>query len=59
MQASLELLSIDVPERIHTERLIPRCPQPGDGAALNAAIWLLLTRLSQLAVAFLGFRLLR
>ena len=38
MEASLDLLLIDVPERIHTERLILRCPQPGDGAALNAAV---------------------
>ena len=38
MEASLDLLLIDVPERIHTERLILRCQQPGDGAALNAAV---------------------
>jgi RimJ/RimL family protein N-acetyltransferase len=38
MDASLDLLLIDVPERIVTERLILRCPQPGDGAALNAAV---------------------
>jgi len=31
-------LLIDVPERIETERLILRCPQPGDGAAVNAAV---------------------
>ena len=34
----MEPLLIDVPERIETERLILRCPQPGDGAAVNAAI---------------------
>ena len=27
-----------MPERIDTERLILRCPQPGDGAAVNAAV---------------------
>ncbi len=31
-------LLIDVPERIETERLILRCPRPGDGAAVNAAV---------------------
>ncbi len=31
-------LLIDVPERIATERLIIRCAEPGDGAALNAAV---------------------
>jgi len=31
-------LLIHVPERIVTERLIIRCPQPGDGAVLNAAV---------------------
>ena len=34
----MDLLLIDVPERIATERFILRCPQPGDGAAINAAI---------------------
>jgi len=29
---------IDVPERVLTERFIARCPQPGDGAAVNAAV---------------------
>jgi ribosomal-protein-serine acetyltransferase len=29
---------IDVPERVLTERFIVRCPQPGDGAAVNAAV---------------------
>ena len=31
-------LLIDVPECIVTERLILRCPKPGDGTALNAAV---------------------
>jgi RimJ/RimL family protein N-acetyltransferase len=31
-------LLIDVPERIATERLLLRRPQPGDGAQLNAAV---------------------
>ena len=31
-------LLIHVPERIVTARLIVRCAQPGDGAALNAAV---------------------
>ena len=31
-------LLIHVPERIVTARLIVRCPQPGDGAVLNAAV---------------------
>jgi RimJ/RimL family protein N-acetyltransferase len=34
----MEPLLIDVPERIGTERFILRCPQPGDGAAINAAV---------------------
>jgi RimJ/RimL family protein N-acetyltransferase len=34
----MDPLLIDVPERIETERLLLRCPQPGDGAALNAAV---------------------
>ena len=34
----MDLLLIDVPERIATERFILRCPQRGDGAAINAAI---------------------
>ena len=29
---------IDVPERVLTERFIARCPQPGDGATVNAAV---------------------
>ena len=28
---------IDVPERIETERLVLRCPRPGDGALVNEA----------------------
>ena len=31
-------LLIEVPERIVTARLVLRCPRPGDGAALNAAV---------------------
>jgi RimJ/RimL family protein N-acetyltransferase len=31
-------LLVDVPERWLTERLILRCPRPGDGAMLNAAV---------------------
>jgi RimJ/RimL family protein N-acetyltransferase len=34
----MDPLLIDVPERIDTERLILRCPQPGDGAPVNAAV---------------------
>ena len=34
----MDLLLTEVPERIETERFILRCPQPGDGAAINAAI---------------------
>ena len=34
----MDPLLIDVPERIETERLILRCPQPGDGVVVNAAI---------------------
>ena len=34
----MDLLLIDVPQRVSTERFILRCPQPGDGAAINAAI---------------------
>ena len=34
----MDKLLIDVPERIETERFILRCPQAGDGAAINAAI---------------------
>jgi RimJ/RimL family protein N-acetyltransferase len=31
-------LLIDVPERIESERFTLRCPQPGDGARINAAV---------------------
>ena len=34
----MDKLLIDVPERIETERFILRCPQAGDGAAINGAI---------------------
>lgn len=34
----MDPLLIDVPERVLTERFIARCPQPGDGAAVNAAV---------------------
>ena len=34
----MDPLLIDVPQRIDTERLLLRPPQPGDGAALNAAV---------------------
>lgn len=34
----MDPLLIDVPERIETQRLILRCPQPGDGAVVNAAV---------------------
>lgn len=34
----MDPLLIDVPERIDTDRFILRCPQAGDGAAINAVI---------------------
>ena len=34
----MDLLLIAIPERIDTERFVLRCPQPGDGAVINAAI---------------------
>jgi RimJ/RimL family protein N-acetyltransferase len=34
----MDLLLIDVPDRIDTERFILRCPRRGDGAAVNAAL---------------------
>jgi RimJ/RimL family protein N-acetyltransferase len=34
----MDPLLIDVPARICTERFVLRCPRPGDGAELNAAI---------------------
>lgn len=33
----MDPLLIDVPSRLETERLILRCPQPGDGPVLHAA----------------------
>lgn len=38
MDPLLKPLLVDVPERIETDRLILRCPQPGDGPAVNAAV---------------------
>jgi ribosomal-protein-serine acetyltransferase len=34
----MDPLLIDVPERLATDRLIVRCPRPGDGAVLHEAI---------------------
>ena len=34
----MDPLLIDVPERLETERLVLRCPRPGDGPAVNAAV---------------------
>lgn len=34
----MDPLLIDVPDRLETERFILRCPRPGDGAAINAAV---------------------
>lgn len=34
----MDPLTIDLPERIETERLLLRSPRPGDGAVLNAAV---------------------
>ena len=34
----MDPLLIDVPTRIETERLVLRCPRPGDGPALNLAV---------------------
>ncbi|HEX7435941.1 MAG TPA: GNAT family protein [Caldimonas sp.] len=34
----MDPLLIDFPERIETERLVLRCPRPGDGPALSAAV---------------------
>lgn len=33
-----EAILMDIPEAFETERLLIRCPQPGDGAAVNQAI---------------------
>ncbi len=38
MMKTVDPLLIDVPELLHTERLVLRCPRPGDGPVLNAAI---------------------
>lgn len=35
---AMDPLLIDVPDRVSTERLVLRCPRPGDGPDLNAAI---------------------
>jgi ribosomal-protein-serine acetyltransferase len=35
---SIDPLMVEVPERVHTTRFILRCPRPGDGVALNAAV---------------------
>lgn len=37
----------DVPSALHTPRLLMRCPQPGDGAAVHAAVVSTLTALRQ------------
>ena len=34
----MDPLLIDVPERLETERLVLRCPRPGDGPAVNVAV---------------------
>jgi RimJ/RimL family protein N-acetyltransferase len=34
----MDPLLIDVPERLETERLVLRCPRPGDGPAVNRAV---------------------
>lgn len=34
----MDPLLIDIPERIDTPQLVLRCPRPGDGVALNAAV---------------------
>ncbi len=35
---TIDPVLVDVPERIHTARLILRAPRPGDGAVLNAGV---------------------
>ena len=42
----LDLRSLVVPDEFETERLLIRCPLPGDGAAVNAALAESLPRLS-------------
>jgi len=34
----MDPLLLDVPERLETERLVLRCPRPGDGPAVNVAV---------------------
>jgi RimJ/RimL family protein N-acetyltransferase len=34
----MDPLLIEVPDRLETERLVLRCPRPGDGPAVNAAV---------------------
>ena len=34
----MDPLLIDVPERLETQRLVLRCPRPGDGLAVNSAV---------------------
>ena len=34
----MDPLLIDVPDRLETERLVLRCPRPGDGVLVNAAV---------------------
>ena len=34
----MDPLLLDVPERLETERLVLRCPRPGDGPAVNLAV---------------------
>ena len=38
MDASVEPLLVEVPERLVTERLILRCPRRGDGVVVNPAV---------------------
>lgn len=41
----MDPLLIDVPARLVTPRLVLRCPQPGDGAVLNASVAASITEL--------------
>jgi RimJ/RimL family protein N-acetyltransferase len=34
----MDPLLMDIPEQIETDRMVVRCPRPGEGAAVNAAI---------------------
>lgn len=36
--AAPDPIGLEVPEQLITDRLVLRCPQPGDGAQLNAAV---------------------